>query len=391
MEKTNKNREKSSKVILLPCNSYEENLVYEMMRQGLQMLGGLSALIDPEEKILLKPNLVRKAPVERAVITHPVIVGMMARILQEEGYHNVACGDSCGVGQAQKAMKDTGMDEYLLRYGAEIVDFHDGGKVSFPEGKFVKEFMLSREVQEADALISLSKMKTHALERITGALKNQYGCVWGLHKAKGHTIYPTPETFACMLADLNRLIRPRLYIMDGITAMEGNGPTSGDPVPMNMILMSKDPIALDTVFAHLIHLDPQLVPTISHGDRMGLGHSCADEIRIFTPDGEVSVEEAVEKYGRPDFSVDRKKIKSGRMVQLLKLFKPFQKRPYILEDKCRKCGICVESCPVEGKALTFAGGKEHPPKYNYKKCIRCFCCQEMCPYQAIHVKGSFIK
>ena len=64
----------------------------------------------------------------------------------------------------------------------------------------------------------------------------------------------------------------------------------------------------------------------------------------------------------------------------------FQSRPYIIEEKCKKCGVCVESCPVEGKAVRFDNGRRNPPVYDYKKCIRCFCCQEMCPHQAIQVK-----
>ena len=90
---------------------------------------------------------------------------------------------------------------------------------------------------EADAVINVCKMKTHALERITGAVKNMYGCVYGLNKAKGHTVYPTADSFARMLVDLNRFIKPRLHIMDDIVAMDGNGPTSGNPIGMQVLLM----------------------------------------------------------------------------------------------------------------------------------------------------------
>ena len=62
-------------------------------------------------------------------------------------------------------------------------------------------------------------MKTHALERITGAVKNSYGFIYGLHKAKGHTLFPSADSFARMLIDLNQCVNPRLYIMDGITAV----------------------------------------------------------------------------------------------------------------------------------------------------------------------------
>ena len=73
-------------------------------------------------------------------------------------------------------------------------------------------------------------------------------------------------------------------------------------------------------------------------------------------------------------------------TKLAKALNIFQKKPYIEPDKCIRCGICVNSCPVPGKAVDFRNDKNNPPVYDYKKCIRCFCCQEMCPKKAIKVK-----
>lgn len=75
--------------------------------------------------------------------------------------------------------------------------------------------------------------------------QNQFGCVPGLLKSQYHVKLPDPYDFATMLVDLNTLINPRLYIMDGIMAMEGNGPRSGKLKQLNVFLLSSDPIALD--------------------------------------------------------------------------------------------------------------------------------------------------
>ena len=343
-------------------------------------------MIGKEEKILLKPNLLKKAEVERAVITHPVVVGAFARILREEGYKEIVLADSCGNGTTTKVIKGTGMDTYLEKYEIPAIDYTQGVHVDYPEGIQAKEFVIPKELLEADCVISLSKMKTHALERITGAVKNSYGFVYGLHKAKGHTQYPSADSFARMLIDLNRYIGPRLYIMDGITAMEGNGPGSGDPVDMHVILMSGDPVALDTVFSCLVNLKPELVPTNYHGDKMGFGTCKEEEIRILTPDGEISFEKAFQMYGNPDFHVDRTRVRENIWTKMAKALNLFQKKPYIEKELCVSCGICVKSCPVDTGAVNFRDGKGSIPVYDYKKCIRCFCCQEMCPQKAIKVK-----
>lgn len=421
-----------SKVIVLSCDSYEEERIYTLLKRGLKELGGVGALINKEEKILLKPNLLKKAEVEKAVITHPVVVGAFARILREEGYENIVLADSCGHGTTKQVIQGTGMDTYLEKYQIPAIDYTKGVHVENPDGVQAKEFILPKELLEADCVISLSKMKTHALERITGAVKNSYGFIYGKNKAIGHTKYPSADSFARMLIDLNQYVKPRLYIMDGITAMEGNGPGSGDPTAMNVILMSTDPVALDSVFARLVYLKPEMVPTNYHGEKMGLGN-CKEaniEVVVVKENSQISVERddgneeqknnkitvakkqcenadisadenqsdiniscniipmeaLIEQYGNPHFNVDRTKVRSNIWTKLAKALNIFQKKPYIEPDKCVRCGICVNSCPVPGKAVDFRNGKNHPPVYDYKKCIRCFCCQEMCPKKAIKVK-----
>ena len=421
-----------SKVIVLSCDSYEEERIYTLLKRGLKELGGVGALINKEEKILLKPNLLKKAEVEKAVITHPVVVGAFARILREEGYENIVLADSCGHGTTKQVIQGTGMDTYLEKYQIPAIDYTKGVHVENPDGVQAKEFILPKELLEADCVISLSKMKTHALERITGAVKNSYGFIYGKNKAIGHTKYPSADSFARMLIDLNQYVKPRLYIMDGITAMEGNGPGSGDPTAMNVILMSTDPVALDSVFARLVYLKPEMVPTNYHGEKMGLGN-CKEaniEVVVVKENSQISVERDVgneeqknnkitvakkqcenadisadenqsdiniscniipmevliEQYGNPHFNVDRTKVRSNIWTKLAKALNIFLKKPYIEPDKCVCCGICVNSCPVPGKAVDFRNGKNHPPVYDYKKCIRCFCCQEMCPKKAIKVK-----
>ena len=159
-----------SKVVLLPCGEYDEEKVYTLLKQGLYLVGGVEALIPKDGKILLKPNLLKRAEVEKAVITHPVVVGAFARILRENGYEQIILADSCGHGTTQAVIRGTGMDTYLEKYQIPAIDYSEGIKVDYPQGIQAKEFILPKELLEQNCVISLSKMKTHALERITGAV-----------------------------------------------------------------------------------------------------------------------------------------------------------------------------------------------------------------------------
>lgn len=375
----------NSKVILISCTSYEEEEVFEKIKNGLNLAGGLSGLIRKEEKVLVKPNLLRGADPAQAISTHPSVFGAVLRCLREEGFENVSYGDGPAIVITPKLAKVaelSGLDTVADKYDVPLEDFEPPVEVSFPEGKVAKKFTLSQPVVEADAIISVCKMKTHALETITGALKNQYGCIYKTYKGVGHAKYPDSKKFADMIADLNNYLKPRLFILDGIVAMEGNGPSSGDPVPMNVLLISTDPVALDTVFAKLVYVNPEYIPTNLSGAKVGLG--TMTDITVVTPEGEITIEEAKEKYGNPNFNVKRKKPTDLSFGERLKKIFGKSERPVVDAEKCIACGVCENACPVEGKAVHSGNGKK--AEYDYEKCIRCYCCQEMCPVGAITKK-----
>ena len=381
-----------STVALVPAYSYDQAEVDAAVRTGIGLLGGIGRFVKPEEKILLKPNLLSGALPQKAITTHPAVFSAAASLLREAGYDRLTYGDSPGnpVTSPGKAAAASGIGGAAAKWGVAEADFDTGSVVRFPEGRKARSFYLCRGVQEADAVINLCKMKTHALERITGGVKNLYGCVCGVKKAAGHAQYPSSEAFAEMLADLNRCIRPRLHIMDGITAMEGNGPTSGVPRAMNVLLFSADPVAMDAVFCALIALDPATVPTCVSGQAAGLGVMDLKKIRVLTPEGGITCAEAAAKYGQPDFDVRRDRLSRSLMMKLMPLLPFLQDRPKADRKKCIACGLCEKACPVPEKAVHSGNGKK--ARYDYRKCIRCYCCQEMCPARAITVnRGMFAK
>lgn len=375
-------------VALVPCTGYEEEAVYQAVKTGIGLLGGIEKFVTKEEKILLKPNLLTKALPQKAVTTHPAVFGTVARLLRESGYTHLSYGDSPGnlTATPEKTAEICGIKEKAEQYGINQADFLSGTTVRFDEGRSCRSFHLCAGVQDADAIINICKMKTHALERITGAVKNLYGCVFSANKAAGHAKYPDAYAFANMLSDLLALVKPRLHIMDGILAMEGNGPNSGTPIAMNVLLFSADPVALDSVFARLVDVEPQMVPTCVSAANRGLGRIKDEEITVLTQEGEQTLPQIVKAYGNPHFDVYRGEIGKGWIGKFVRLLPSLQDRPQVDPSKCIACGICEKACPVPSKAVHSGNGEK--ARYDYKKCIRCYCCQEMCPAKAITVRHS---
>jgi uncharacterized protein (DUF362 family)/NAD-dependent dihydropyrimidine dehydrogenase PreA subunit len=370
-----------SKVAIVRCESYDETLVFEAVKKAIDLIGGIGSVVSKGEKILMKPNILTGAAPESAVTTHPAVFAAVARILTESGAV-VSYGDSPGFGKPADALAKCELTPVAERFGLRLADFERGQSCENPEGTIGKRFELANGCLEADGIVSLPKMKTHQLTRVTGAIKNQFGCVYGLNKAAFHMKVPNQVHFSEMLVDLNKMLPMRLFVMDGIVAMEGNGPRNGTPVPMNCLIVSTDPIAVDATFCRMIDLDPEYVPTITFGHERGLGNYDLADIDYFG--------DRAENFRKSSFDVVRKPVVDERTAGLggipAFLRNALYPRPVIDPAKCVKCGVCVESCPVEGKALGFRKGRKKPPVYSYEKCIRCYCCQEMCPYKAITVK-----
>ncbi|MFH1651637.1 MAG: DUF362 domain-containing protein, partial [Chloroflexota bacterium] len=279
-------------------------------------------------------------------------------------------------------VRRAGLQAVAKELGISLAEFDKGEIVPHHDALLNKRFLIARGVLAADGLVSLPKLKAHGLMRFTGAVKNQFGCVPGLEKSQHHLRMPDPYDFAAMLVDLNTLLKPRLFIMDGIAAMEGNGPRSGKLRNLGALLFSSDPVALDAVACRLINLEPVFVPTAAAGERAGLGTYRAENIEV--------VGDRVEKLVIADFDVPRQPpgcATGGRLRSFLK--NRLCPRPMIDASRCNRCGTCVQVCPVTPKAVDWRGGeKTGPPAYDYDRCIRCFCCQELCPEGAISVRET---
>lgn len=373
-----------SKVVLIRCESYDYAEVKAAVQKGIEMLGGPLAFAKPGEKILLKPNLLAADSPEKCTTTHHTVFKAVGEVFQSTGA-KLSYGDSSGFGSTEAAAEKSGIAEVALELTIPVADFHSGKEIFFKDAIQNKRFTIANGVLESDGMISLPKLKTHGFAKMTGSIKNQFGCIPGRLKAEFHVKLPNAFDFAKMLVDLNSFIKPRLFIMDGIIGMEGNGPRGGSPKKMNILLFSTDPIALDATVYRIIGLDPEFVPTIKIGSDVGLGTCLLDEIELLG--------DPIESFYDFKFDVKRESIKPFKRGGGIGIFSNILvPKPYIIESKCIKCGICTKMCPVSPKAVDFHdGNKQKPPYYKYERCIRCYCCQEICPEHAIALKVPLIR
>lgn len=372
------------KIALLKCTEYDVDKIESKLREGFELLGGsafLKRLIPENSSVLLKPNFLSVVEKGSPVITHYAVFEAVVRIIKEYS-SDISFGDSPGSEDTRKAAEKSGLMEVAERYGVKFVDFNDVVHVELQNPLMYKYWDIARAPYEADVVITLPKLKTHMMMYYTGAVKNQFGCIAGPKKAEWHTKIPNPVDFSKMLLDLNSAVKTSFAILDGIEAMEGNGPRNGTPKQMNTIIMGQSLTAVDSAAVRLIGYDNVLaVPFLKAAYDTKWGTVLPEEIEILG--------EKLESLKSRDFKLSR----SAKLVNTLSprlnnfISSLAAPDPVVNPEKCIGCKKCDEVCPEKSKVISFVkrNGKTIP-KWKYKNCIRCFCCQELCPKGAIVTK-----
>ncbi len=367
-------------VVIKRCSDYVNEEVYRRIKECVDLLGGIGAFVKKGERILLKPNLLSAKPPEAAITTHPSVVGAIIQLVKEAGATPVV-GDSPGVGSAVKVAERCGIAAIAREFDAEVIDLCTSVSVENPAGKIFKRLEIAKEALDVDGIINIPKLKTHTQMFLTLGVKNMFGCVAGTRKSQWHMAAGTDSyAFARMLLDTYLFLKPRLTIVDGILAMEGNGPgSSGEPKKLGLLFASADCISLDRVITEVLGGRGDDLPTAKVAMEDGTGETDIKKINVI---GEKIGDVAVADFKFPPLTGIEFELPLSLQSYLRK---PLTSRPFINIKRCTLCSRCVEICPP--KIMTRAV----KIKIDYDKCIRCFCCLELCPEGAITVKEGWLK
>jgi uncharacterized protein (DUF362 family)/Pyruvate/2-oxoacid:ferredoxin oxidoreductase delta subunit len=354
-------------VAFIQCGDYGSGLAAAVAR-AFDLSGWHGAEALSGKYVLVKPNLLTDRKPEQAVTTHPEVVRQVIRWLKARGAYVVVGDSPASTANLKQVWESSGLRAVCAEEQVTLLSLEQAGVKSFDIDGF--SFAVAQPLLDADYVVNLPKVKSHALTLLTAAVKNIYGVLPGYSKTLLHRQYPKTKEFGQLLATIWKVIPPSITLADGIVGMEGQGPASGTPVALGCLAAAENPFALDRALCGLLHIDPLRVPYLS-----------GDQGRDYTLVGDTLCVKSFELPSGahilnvlPGFIVKW----LGRIVWV---------RPAFSEPDCIRCGKCVKACPVH--ALTL-DNKDHPPLLRAKVCISCCCCHEVCPADAIRMTQSVV-
>ncbi len=360
-----------SKVALYHCNSFEQ--VPDVLDSIIDSLGRESiSQLFRNKQVLVKPNICIDHPPEKGATTHPALIDAIISLGKDFGA-NIIVGDGPIVGVKGKVFNKTGVAQVCKKHDVPLVNFNsEKGKVVRSDNPLAfREALIANSYFEADTIVNLPIFKSNTLYWLSAALKNMKGFLVGKEKHKPHSI----DVPKCV-ADLNKMLRQDLVIMDGLIGMMGDGPAAGKPANAKLLIGSFDPLAVDAVTAKLMGFPLDKIPMLKWAEQVGVGTTnykiTGDPIQSFDLDFEKpriaknriigNVIDVVSKYAFP-LSIMKSKV----VIDL---------------QKCNLCCRCIDACPFDAIEL-----KDKTIEINMSKCDICLCCHEACANEAVFIKG----
>lgn len=357
-------------VSAVECRSYHIQEVYPAVKEAIDRIG---FIFPPNQTVLLKPNIMAQNRPDQHTITHFSIVEALCQILKERNCQ-ILIGESIAfyqTGLTREAFRTSGIEAVARKYGATLLPFEETPSVKVEtdlgglKALYIPEILL-----KCDMVINVCKLKTHGTLRLSGAVKNMFGCLPGGYKQKMHRWSRDESELADKMIAIHKIVKPALSIMDAVVSLDG-GPTAiGRPVPTSTILASTNAAALDFVAAGLIGYKIDDLPILIRARQKGM----------------IEDYDRIQLWGKIHTREFRRLIK-GNLDRSLNKNGIFVKHTYVdlavAQAKCTRCNQCWEACPAG------AIKADHKRVYlNPEVCISCYYCLSICPEHAIRIKPS---
>ena len=349
--------------------TYASDTLRPLIHKMLDSRG--SDWISRGDRVVVKPNMLLPAAPDQAIVTHPEIVRIVAEYLLDKGAV-VQVSDSPPVGNFHKIIRQSGYFKALNDLGVALKPFQESIPVEI--GEPFGKVEIARDIMEADKVINLAKLKSHVHMTLTLGVKNMFGAIVGLRKPEWHMRAGVDRAlFARLLVQIYQAVRPAYTIVDGITALEGQGPgRSGTPREMGLLIGGADAHAVDKTICILLGLDPGALLTCQLADRLGFFDG---DVHV---DGDIHI---VDDFDFPELSSLSLGPESlNRFMRSYVL-----QKPVVDNDKCKLCGECWKICPA--KVITH---NTRGIQFDYDRCIRCYCCLEVCLHGAIRAREPLL-
>jgi uncharacterized protein (DUF362 family) len=258
-------------VFVTRAASYEDNLA-DIIRRGLAELG-LRPAWARGKSVLLKPNMVEPTKEAPHASTHPAVVRAAVEVFRSWGARDVFVAEGQGHHRDPDFMlEQSGIGTMLTQERIQFVDlnYDDIYKTYNNRGSTgLRQLCLPVTLRRADLIVSMPKLKTHHWVGMTCAMKNLFGVMPGVCYGWPKNVLHRAGISESIL-DINRAVGAHLAIVDGIIAMEGDGPILGDPRRAGILAMGTNLTAVDATMARIMEIDPGTIPYLaSASGRLG--------------------------------------------------------------------------------------------------------------------------
>lgn len=258
---------------------------YETTKKVLRLVRD-KVVVDPDDRVLIKPNCVSPEPIEKGVNTDGRVVEAIVEFLRGKGVHDMVIAEGGNPG-TKKTFKLTGLKDVSERQGVELVNLNKDKweEYPIPDAVAMDKVKIARTVLESDRIINVPKLKIHHMAQVTLSMKNLMGVVVDNRGVLMH------HRLSEKIVDLASLFKPALNVVDGVIGAEMDE-VVGAPVRSNVILAGVNMVSVDSVGSAVMGLDPLTIRHVQMAAERGLGTANLDEIRII---GE-PIESVVKKY-----------------------------------------------------------------------------------------------